>query len=59
MSYTHIPLGPGGSWKTGQRVPVDGAWVDQFGEVDNFIAGTTFPPCIGRKGECAFRTQMI
>lgn len=59
MSLRHIPLGPGGSWKTGQRVPAGGQWVDQFGEVDNFVTGTTFPPCIGRKAECAYRTQVI
>ena len=57
--YKHTPLGPGGTWKTGQRVPTAGQWVDQFGEVDNFTAGTTFPPCIGRKGECAYRNPVI
>ena len=49
------PLGPGGTYKTGQRVPIDGLWVDQYGETSNHERGATFPPCIGRKGECAFR----
>ncbi len=49
------PLGPNGSYKTGQRVPVTGSWADQYGQLATFYAGTTFPPCIGRKGECAFR----
>jgi len=52
---SHRPLGPDGSWKTGQRVPVTGTWHDQYGDVTHFAAGHTFPPCIGRKGECAFR----
>lgn len=56
MSRTrHRPLGPNGTWKTGQRVPFTGAWVDQYGAVYRFEAGRTFPPCIDRKGECAFR----
>lgn len=53
--YKHYPLGPDGSWKTGQRVPVEGDWTDQYGDVSRFDKGTTFPPCIDRKGECAFR----
>ena len=55
----HVPLGPGGTWKTGQRVPDSGQWVDQYGEIDNFSAGSTIPPCIARKGECAYRSQVI
>lgn len=58
-NYKHNPLGPGGTWKTGQRVPSGGPWVDQYGEIDNFVSGTTFPPCIGRKGECAYRNPVI
>lgn len=55
MSSKHQPKGPGGTWKTGQRVPEDGYWADQYGAVYRFGAGSTFPPCIDRKGECAFR----
>ena len=51
----HRPLGPDNTWKTGQRVPWDGLWSDQYGTVARFTAGHTFPPCIDRKGECAFR----
>ena len=51
----HVPLGPNGAWKTGQRVPDTGFWHDQYGEVAHFDAGVTFPPCIDRKGECAYR----
>lgn len=49
------PLGPDGSYKTGQRVPFSGVWVDQYGVTTNHTVGATFPPCIGRKGECAYR----
>ncbi len=49
------PLGPHGSFKTGQRVPFTGDYADQYGLVSHHDAGTTFPPCIGRKGECANR----
>jgi len=51
----HVPQGPDGTWKTGQRVPFSGNWADQYGVVSSHDAGTTFPPCIDRKGECAFR----
>jgi len=51
----HMGKGPDGSWKTGQRVPTAGHWADQYGVVNRFDAGSTFPPCIDRKGECAFR----
>jgi hypothetical protein len=51
----HWPQGPNESWKTGQRVPWSGVWVDQYGVVARFELGRTFPPCIDRKGECAFR----
>lgn len=51
----HRPLGPNDSWKTGQRVPESGKWVDQYGDVYTFEAGRTFPPCVDRKGECAYR----
>jgi hypothetical protein len=60
MSYNrHSPLGPGGTYKTGQRVPLAGYWVDQFGEITNHDSGATFPPCVGRKGTCAFRRPFI
>lgn len=53
---THRPLGPHQTWKTGQRVPTAGIWVDQHGQVNHFDQGTTFPPCVDRKGgEAAFR----
>ena len=52
---SHTPLGPDGSWKTGQRVPQEGLWSDQYGDVTRFERGHTFPPCIDRKGTCAFR----
>ena len=55
MKTNHVPKGPGGTWKTGQRVPVTGDWADQYGDVVRFEAGHTFPPCIDRKGECANR----
>ena len=55
MRSVHQPKGPDGAWKTGQRVPFDGFWHDQYGEVAHFFAGRTFPPCIDRKGECAYR----
>lgn len=50
------PLGPGGTFKTGQRVPVGGLWRDQYGDVIMIEQGNTFPPCIDRKGECAYRS---
>ena len=50
------PLGPNGTWKTGQRVPATGLWTDQHGQVNHFREHTTFPPCVEREGgECAFR----
>jgi len=51
----HSPKGPAGSWKTGQRAPITGYWADQYGMVIHIERDHTFPPCIGRKGECAFR----
>lgn len=51
----HTPAGPNGEWKTGQRVPVAGWWLDQYGMVTHHASGATFPPCIDRKGECAYR----
>lgn len=54
----HHPRGPGGTWKTGQRVPRAGYWADQYRVIAWFDAGSTFPPCIGRKGECAFRSRV-
>ncbi|OYN82954.1 hypothetical protein [Mycolicibacterium sphagni] len=47
------PLGPNGSWKQGQRVPVGGQWIDQFGRILDLTAHFTFPP-IPVKGECTF-----
>lgn len=55
MTKRHAPKGPGGQWKTGQRVPFTSDYVDQYGVISNHERGCTFPPCIGRKGECAFR----
>ncbi|MCD5419778.1 hypothetical protein LRS71_09450 [Rhodococcus pyridinivorans] len=55
MAKTHHPLGPNGSWKTGQRVPADGNYVDQYGFVSTHEKHASFPPCIGRKGEVAYR----
>lgn len=52
---SHVPLGPGETWKTGQRVPESGLWADQYGDVNHFEGGRTFPPCLGIKGACAFR----
>ncbi|GAA1780233.1 hypothetical protein GCM10009768_06400 [Leucobacter iarius] len=52
---SHPPLGPDGLYKTGQRVPVAGTWSDQYGVVTHHHLGATFPPCIDRKGECAYR----
>lgn len=51
----HTPKGPNGSYKTGQRVPETGTWVDQHGVPTHHERGATFPPCIDRKGECAYR----
>ena len=56
MSNGNRPLGPNGSWKTGQRVPFTGEWMDQYGQINHFEVYTTFPPVVARKGgECAFR----
>lgn len=52
------PKGPNGSWKSGQRVPFTGDYTDQYNFVSHHDAGATFPPCIGRKGECAYRRQV-
>lgn len=52
---THTPAGPGDTWKTGQRVPVTGVYVDQYGVSSHHVAHATFPPCIDRKGEPAYR----
>lgn len=46
-------------YKTGQRVPMDGDWEDQYGVVSHHDAHTTFPPCIGRNGECALRRLVV
>lgn len=57
MPYRHQPKGPLGTWKTGQRVPESGYYVDQYGSTSLHEAGGTFPPCIGREGECAYRRK--
>ncbi|WP_152626802.1 hypothetical protein [Streptacidiphilus carbonis] len=49
------PKGPNGSWKTGQRVPETRHYEDQYGVVTRHEMGKTFPPCVDRKGECAYR----
>ena len=54
----HRPKGPDGSWKSGQRVPESGPYVDQHGFVSYHETSGTFPPCIGREGECAYRRPM-
>lgn len=54
----HRPLGPGGTYKTGQRVPFTAFWVDQFGTVTHYTAGTTFLSCHGRRRECAYRKPL-
>jgi hypothetical protein len=43
-------------WKTGMRVPVTDLYIDQYHVVSFHEAHHTFPPCIGRKGECAYRS---
>lgn len=53
----HHPLA-GDRWKTGQRVPTEGFWIDQHRTVTYHEAHRTFPPCVGRKGEVAYRTLL-
>jgi hypothetical protein len=55
ISSRNGPLGPNGTWKTGQRVPATGTWEDQYGQRSVFHEHGTFITCIGRKGEVAFR----
>jgi hypothetical protein len=57
----HRPLGPGGSWKTGQRVPFTSSWVDQHGVMSLHYAGDTFPATVGFGGvsECAYRKPFV
>lgn len=45
-------------FKTGQRVPESAWYQDQHGFVSFHHAHRTFPPCINRKGECAYRTKV-
>lgn len=45
--------------KTGQRVAVTGTYVDQHGYISHHTEHGTFPPCIGAKGECAYRRLII
>jgi hypothetical protein len=57
MTTHHRPLGPNASWKTGQRVPITGHWVDQHGQVNLFEERSTFPPVVSSKGgDVAYRT---
>ena len=42
-------------FKTGMRVPANGVYEDQYGTSSYHTVHRTFPPCIGRKGEAAFR----
>jgi hypothetical protein len=59
MSNKHRPKGPNSTWKTGQRVPATGRWVDQNGTPTWHQKGDTFPPTAGSGwctgGEVAFR----
>ena len=55
MRRSQTGKGPGGTWKTGQRVPESGFYRDQYKVSSFHEAGRTFPPCLDRKGECAFR----
>ena len=59
MSETHkgYPVYPE-IFKTGNRVPVSAYYVDQHGVVTYHERHRTFPPCVGRKGECAFRRRV-
>lgn len=51
------PLGPNGTWKTGQRVPFTGFWCDQYGQVNFFEKHSTFPPVVAHDGgPVAYRT---
>lgn len=45
-------------WKTGQRVRFTGTYRDQYGFESHHHQYDTFPPCIGRKGECAYRVYI-
>lgn len=54
-NYKARPLGPNETFKTGQRVPISGWWMDQYKVVTFHSEHHTFPPCIDRKGECAYR----
>lgn len=56
--YKGFPVGPD-TYKTGNRVPRSGLYVDQYGVMTEHEAHRTFPPCVGRKGECAFRRQVL
>ena len=53
------PKGPGGEWKTGQRVPADGVYVDQDGVTSMHYEHDSFPPTFKTAwragGECAYR----
>lgn len=53
--HKYRPKGPDATFKTGQRVPVSGWWSDQYGVITFHAEHNTFPPCIDRKGECAYR----
>ncbi len=54
------PLGPDGTWKTGQRVYVGGRYVDQFGTPFYLDLGATFPPTqVGKKSICGFYREAM
>lgn len=42
------PKGPDGSFKTGQRCPADGSWINSINQVIHLERGATFPPTVGR-----------
>lgn len=44
------PIGPDGSYKTGQRVPSDGQWINTINQVITTFKGATFPPTVGNTG---------
>lgn len=48
-----------GPFKTGQRVPVSGVYVDQHGCVSHHDAHRTFPPCVNTPTEVAYRTLRL
>jgi hypothetical protein len=45
----HHPIA-GDRWKTGQRVPVEGFWIDQHNVITYHEAHRTFPPLRREEG---------